>query len=64
MHYLFRDASPRGAQSRRVCYTFRMTQLLEQAIDLLNQFPEDVQDRVARTLISQLDEQAEPRNPD
>jgi len=37
-----------------------MTKLLEEAFDLLRQFPASVQDTAARALITQLEEEPEP----
>ena len=43
-----------------ICYTFFMTRLLQEAIDRLRQLPEQLQDRAARALITQLEEEPEP----
>ncbi len=37
-----------------------MTELLEEVVDCLERLPEDVQDKIARTLIIQLNEEPEP----
>jgi len=39
-----------------------MTKLLQQAIEHLRQLPADMQDRAARVLIAQLEEEPEPGN--
>jgi hypothetical protein len=39
-----------------------MTKLLEEAFDQLRQLPEAMQDRAARALIMQLEEEPEPRD--
>ena len=39
---------------------FSMTELLERAVDLLIQLPEDVQDTVARAVLRQVDQDADP----
>ena len=37
-----------------------MTRLLEEAVELLRQFPENVQDSAARTILAQIEEEPEP----
>jgi hypothetical protein len=39
---------------------FRMTKLLEEAIDRLRKLPSSVQDSAARAMLFQLEEEAEP----
>lgn len=39
-----------------------MTELLKEAIDRLRNLPDPVQDKAARALIMQLDEEPEPRD--
>jgi predicted transcriptional regulator len=43
-----------------MCYTWRMTKLLEEAIQRLRQLPEPMQDSAARALMRQLEEEPEP----
>ena len=40
-----------------------MTELLKEAVDCLQRLPEDLQDKIALTLINQLNEEPEP-DPD
>jgi hypothetical protein len=37
-----------------------MTKLLEEALDLLRQFPDEVQDNAARAVLAQIEEDPEP----
>lgn len=43
-----------------ICYTVRMTKLLDEAIDRLRQLPESMQDATARAVMLQLEEEFEP----
>ena len=37
-----------------------MTELLQEAVDCIQHLPEDLQDKIARALITQLNEELEP----
>ena len=47
-----------------MCYTVRMSKLLDDAIDWLRQLPESMQDAAARAMMLQLEEELEPGDAD